>query len=49
LGQVIAERTESNISDNSFDFDLSGLGKGIYFIALNSSDQERVVRKIVIE
>ena len=49
LGQVVAERSEKNVSNTIFSFDLSGQAKGIYFVNISSSQQEKVTKKIIIE
>ena len=49
LGQVVAERAEKSISNNVINFDLTGQAKGVYFINISSSNQEKIIKKLIIE
>ncbi len=45
LGKVISTKTLSNISNGTFNFDLSGEAEGLYFIEM-SNDREKSIKKI---
>jgi hypothetical protein len=49
LGQVVAEKSEKNVSNNVLNLDLSGQAKGVYFVNISSSQQEKTIKKIIIE
>jgi hypothetical protein len=49
LGQVVFTATEKNVRGGVFNYDLTSLGKGIYFATVTDSNNNQVVRKVVIE
>ncbi|HEX7412984.1 MAG TPA: zinc-dependent metalloprotease, partial [Bacteroidia bacterium] len=49
LGQLVYSRTESNISHAVLSYDLSSLSKGVYFINIMDSQNNKTVKKMIIE
>lgn len=49
LGQVVFTKTENNFKAGVQNYDLTSLGKGVYFVNVTDSDNNKVVKKIVIE
>jgi len=49
LGQVVFTQTENNFKTGIQKYDLSSLGKGVYFANITDSDNNKVVKKIIIE
>jgi hypothetical protein len=49
LGQVVATKMESNVSNGQLGFDLSQLGKGVYFVSILDNHSTRTVKKFVIQ
>ena len=49
LGELVSERTETNISNNILNLNLSELPKGVYFIIITSSKNETSIKKIILE
>ncbi len=49
LGQSVFARTEHNISNTVITYDLSSLGKGVYFVSITDSKNNKTVKKIIID
>lgn len=49
LGQTVFSKVENNISNSVISCDFSSIGKGIYFVTITDSDNNKVVKKIVVE
>ncbi len=49
LGQSVFTKTENNISGGSLSYDLSSIGKGIYFVNITDSQNNKVVKKVVVQ
>jgi len=49
LGQEVFSKTENNVSNNIFEYDLSKLNRGIYFATICSDNTKVIVRKISVE
>ncbi|HWY37942.1 MAG TPA: T9SS type A sorting domain-containing protein [Bacteroidia bacterium] len=49
LGQTVFTKTENNISSGVLNYDLSSLGKGIYSVNITDSQNNKVVKKVVIQ
>ncbi len=49
LGQVVYTKTENNVSNAVLSCDLSHLAKGIYYANITDSNNNKTVKKIIIE
>jgi PKD repeat protein len=49
LGQSVFTKTEHNVSNTVITYDLSSLGKGVYFVSITDSKNNKTVKKIIIE
>jgi hypothetical protein len=49
LGQVVFNKTENNISQTVLSYNLNALGKGVYFINITDSKNNKTVKKMIIE
>ncbi len=49
LGQSVFTKTENNITAADLSYDLTSLEKGIYFVNITDSQNNKVVRKVVIQ
>lgn len=49
LGQVMASRHESKFVNGVLTYDFSGLGRGVYFVRITDSENNKTVKKIMIE
>jgi len=49
LGQVVFTQTENNFKGGIMKYDLTSLGKGVYFANITDSNNNKVVKKIIIE
>jgi hypothetical protein len=49
LGQVVYVRTENNVLNTVLSCDLSGLAKGVYYANITDSNNNRTIKKIIIE
>ena len=49
LGQVMATRSESKFVNGVVTYDFSGLGRGVYFVRITDSENNKTVKKIMIE
>ena len=49
LGQSVFAKTENNISHAVLSYDLSSLSKGVYFINITDSQNNKTVKKMIIE
>ena len=49
LGQIVYIQTENNISNGLLTCNLSGLLKGIYYATITDSNNNKTVKKIIIE
>ncbi|MHB8259451.1 MAG: zinc-dependent metalloprotease [Bacteroidia bacterium] len=49
LGQVVYTKTESNVLNTVLSCDLSYLAKGVYYAHITDSNNNRTVKKIIIE
>lgn len=49
LGQVVFAATEENVQGGVFKYDLSSLPKGIYTASISDSNNNNVVRKVIVQ
>lgn len=49
LGQTVFNKTETNMQNGVLTYDLSGYAKGVYFVHITDSDNNKTVKKIIIE
>lgn len=49
IGQKVFNQTENNISHSVIHYDVSFLEKGIYFVTLTDSENNRVTKKMILE
>ena len=49
LGQVVYTKTESNVMNAVLSCDLSHLAKGVYYANITDSNNNRTIKKIIIE
>ncbi|MGZ3863462.1 MAG: M43 family zinc metalloprotease [Bacteroidia bacterium] len=49
LGQSVFSKTEHNVSSSVLTYDLSSLGKGVYFVNIVDGKNNKTVKKIIIE
>ena len=49
LGQVVYAKTENNVTNAVLSCDLSHLAKGIYYANITDSNNNRTIKKIIIE
>ena len=49
LGQVVYSKTENNITNAVLSCDLSNLSKGVYYANITDSNNNKTVKKIIIE
>jgi hypothetical protein len=49
LGQTVFTKVENNISSAALRYDLSSLGKGVYFAHISDSQNNKTVKKVIIE
>ena len=49
LGQAVFTKEESNVSHSVLTYDLSTLGRGVYFVNITDAKNNRVVKKMIIE
>ncbi|HXB42091.1 MAG TPA: T9SS type A sorting domain-containing protein [Bacteroidia bacterium] len=49
LGQTVFTRTENNFTNGVLTYDLSGFAKGVYFVHITDSENNKTVKKIIIE
>jgi hypothetical protein len=49
LGQTVFEKTERNLNNTVITYDFSSFKKGIYFVQITDSENNKTVKKIVIE
>ncbi|HEX7412825.1 MAG TPA: T9SS type A sorting domain-containing protein, partial [Bacteroidia bacterium] len=49
LGQTVFSKVENNISNSVLRYDLSSIGKGIYFVNITDSKNNMVTKKIIVE
>jgi len=49
LGQVVYTKLENNVTNAMLSCDLSGLAKGIYYANITDSNNNRTVKKIIIQ
>jgi PKD repeat protein len=49
LGQVMATRSESKFVNGVVTYDFSALGRGVYFVRITDSENNKTVKKIMIE
>jgi type IX secretion system substrate protein len=49
LGETVFTKTESNISNVVLRYDLSSFGKGVYFLTITDSKNNKIIKKLVVE
>jgi len=49
LGQTVFVKTETNFTNGVLTYDLSSLAKGVYTVQITDSENNRTVKKIIIE
>jgi hypothetical protein len=49
LGQVVYTKTENNVMNAVLSCDLSHLAKGVYYTTITDSNNNRTMKKIIIE
>jgi len=49
MGQTVFTKTENNISNGILNYDLTSLAKGIYSVNITDSQNNKVVKKVVIQ
>ncbi|HXB42364.1 MAG TPA: T9SS type A sorting domain-containing protein [Bacteroidia bacterium] len=49
LGETVFTKTENNISNGTLSYDLTFLGKGVYFVNITDSQNNRAIKKVVIQ
>lgn len=49
LGQAVFTKTENNFKGGVLKYDLTSLGKGVYYANITDSNNNKVVKKVVIE
>lgn len=49
LGQVVFSKVENNFMNGIITHDLSGLTKGVYFVNITDNENNKTVKKIIIE
>ena len=49
LGQTVFAKTENNFKAGVLNYDLTSLGKGVYFAAITDNNNNKVVKKVIIE
>ena len=49
LGQVVYTKSENNVTNTILSCDLSGLAKGIYYANITDSNNNKTVKKIIIQ
>ena len=49
LGQVVYSKVENNVTNAVLSCDLTGLAKGVYYANITDSNNNRTVKKIIIE
>ncbi|MHB8261415.1 MAG: T9SS type A sorting domain-containing protein [Bacteroidia bacterium] len=49
LGQTVFSKVENNISNSVLRYDLSSIGKGIYFVNITDSKNNMITKKVIVE
>ena len=49
LGQVVFNKTENGISNSVLSYDLTSIGKGMYFVNITDSKNNKVTKKVIVE
>jgi len=49
LGQSVFSKTEHNVNNAVITYDLSSLGKGVYFVSITDNKNNKTVKKIIID